>query len=571
MQNQEIANILYEIGEFLEADNIAFKPQAYKRAAQSILTLNEEISEIYKKYGFKGLEDIQGVGENIALKIEELLKTGKLKYLEKLKNKLPVDMLALTEIEGVGPKSVKKIYEHLKIETVDQLEKAAKEGGLKNIEGFGEKKEEEILKGIEFLKKSNGRGLLADILPLALDLADKLRKLKEVKKIELAGSLRRKEETIGDIDLVAASANPEKVMSYFCSLPEIDHIYSSGPTKTLVRLKSGIDADLRVVPEKNFGAALLYFTGNKEESIALREVAHQKGMKLNEYGLFKGSKLLASKTEKDIYNALGFDYIEPEMRLNNGELDLVRATKLPKLIELNDIKGDLHVHTVSSDGINSIEEIAYAAKKLNYKYIAITDHTKYLSLVNGLDEKRLIAQIKKIKTINKKIKGIEILSGAEVNILKNGDLDIKNEVLKMLEVVIVGVHSNFKMEEEDMTKRICKALANPYVNILSHPTGRLIKEREGYHVNLAEIFKVAKKNGVAMEINSFPNRLDLNNNNIKTAIQNKVKLSIDTDSHSVNQLEFMQNGVWEARRGGAEAKDVINALPLKKLKKFLKK
>ncbi|HLC87336.1 MAG TPA: DNA polymerase/3'-5' exonuclease PolX, partial [Candidatus Nanoarchaeia archaeon] len=406
----------------------------------------------------------------------------------------------------------------------------------------------------------------------AEELKEELNKLKEIKKIDIAGSLRRRKETIKDIDILAIGKNKEKIIDYFTKLPMVVRVLAKGPTKSSVILKNDMQADLRVLDEKNYGAALNYFTGSKEHNIKLRQIAIKKGYKFSEYGLFnrKTNKYIAGRTEEEVYKKLGLNYVEPELREDTGELDIKINKKLPKLISLKDIKGDFHSHTEASDGSNPIDEMVLYAKKLNYEYLSISDHSKSTAVANGLDEKRLSNNFKKIDKINKKIRGIKILKSAETDILKDGSLDYKNSILKEMDIVLCSVHSRFKQDKESMTKRLIKAIENPYVNIIGHPTGRLITKREPYEFDLDKVFQAAKANNVALEINSQPERLDLKDIYIKKAVENKVKLVIDSDAHSKESLKLIEFGVFQARRGWAEKKDILNTLPLKKVLKFFK-
>jgi DNA polymerase (family 10) len=579
MKNQEIANILYEIGQYLEMEGIAFKPRAYEKAAHAVESLQDDIEEIYRKGGIKALQEIPGVGTSIAQKIEEFLKTGKIKYYEDLKKKYPVAISELSQIEGVGPKMALKLYEKLKIKNIKDLENAAKAGKISKLPGFGKKTEENILRGIEFLKKSGGRFILGFVLPQIREIEKRLSSIPEVEKIAIAGSTRRWKETIGDLDILIVSKNPKPVMEFFTSMPEVIAVYAKGDTKSAVKLKNGMDADLRVVPPESFGAALNYFTGSKDHNIALREIAIKKGYKLNEYGLFKiknqKSKkeiFIAGKTEEEIYRALGLSYIEPELRENTGEIEASQKNTLPKLIGYKDIKGDLQTQTNWTDGSNSIKEMAEEARKLGYDYIAITDHTKSLAMTGGSDEKKLLRQMAEIDKLNKRFGGKpKILKGAEVNILKDGSLDISDKVLEKLDIVGVAVHSNFNMTKKDMTERIKRALSNPNVDILFHPTGRIINQRPPYEVDIEEILKCAKKNGVVVEIDAYPDRLDLKDEHIRLAVNLGVKLCIDTDAHATSHLHYMELGIAQARRGWAEKKDIINTLPLNEMLKQLRK
>ncbi|MDD5431173.1 MAG: DNA polymerase/3'-5' exonuclease PolX [Candidatus Pacebacteria bacterium] len=574
MNNKEIADIFQEIAVYLEMEDDSFRAKAYEKVAGILEDSSEEAGDIYKKGGLKALEDIPGVGVSIAEKMEELLKTGKLKYYEQLKKKTPVDLGQLKSIEGLGAKTIKTLYKKLKVRNLNDLEKAAKQGKIKNLEGFGEKSEENILKNLEFSKKSSQRFLLGQIIPLAREIELRLKEMKEVKNAVACGSVRRKKETIGDLDFLVISNNPKPVMEMFVSMPEVSRILAQGQTKSSVRFKNEMDADIRIVPEESYGAALCYFTGSKDHNIALREIAIKKGWKLNEYGLFKGDKMIAGKTEEEIYEKLGMDYIEPELREMTGEIEASLAHKLPKLINYGDLEGDLHVHTDATDGNNTIEEMARAAMALGMKYIVIADHTKRLAMTRGLDEKRIQQQWKEIDLVNKKLAAGDskfvILKGTECDILKDGSLDLPDKILSKLDIVSVSVHSLFNLPEKEQTERIKKAISNSNVNILNHPTGRMINKRDAYAVDMDEIIRHAKKTGTVLEINSFPDRLDLKDEYIKKCVEAGVKLSISTDSHSVQHLPFSEYGIAQARRGWATKNDVINAWPLEKMLKMLK-
>jgi len=576
-KNQELAKIFYEIADFLEMEGVKFKPYAYQKAAITLETLEKDVTEIYEKGGQKALLEIPGIGKSIAEKIEEYLKTGKIEYYLQLKAKTPVNIKELTQIEGLGPKRVKVLYEKLGIKNLKDLEKAAKEHKIKNLFGFDEKTERNILEGIEFLKASKGRFLLGEILPIVREIYEKLKSLKEVEIIDTAGSVRRKKETIGDVDFLVVSKNPEKVMDFFVSLPGIVKVWGKGKTKSSVRMKEGFDIDLRVVPKKSYGAALQYFTGSKEHNIALRRIAISKGLKLSEYGLFKGEKMIAGETEKEIYESLGMEWIPPELRENKGEIEAAIKRKLPKLIGYEQIKGDLHCHVKwrgKDGGANSIEEMALTALKMGYQFIGIACHTKFLKIEHGLDEKDLIERNKEIDRLNEKFKergiNFKILKGCEANILNDGSIDISDSVLEKLDFVIAGIHSNFKMEKEKMTERIIRAMKNPNVDIISHPTGRILKKRNEYQIDIEKILRAAKEYKVVLEINSYPERLDLSAENIRKAKEIGVKMVINTDSHHKDQLRFIEYGISQARRGWAEKKDIINCWELKEMLNFFK-
>ena len=574
MKNQELAKIFYEIANYLEMEGVAFKPYAYQKAAITLEILEEDVEEIYKKGGIKSLKEIPGVGESIALKIEEYLKTGKIKYYEEFKKKIPVNLEEIIAVEGMGPKKAKVLYQKLGIRNLKDLEKAAKSHKIAPLFSFGEKTEKNILEGIAFLERSKGRFLLGEILPKVKEVYQGLKTLKEVEKIDPAGSVRRMKETIGDVDFLVISKNPQKVMDFFVSLPGIVKIWGKGTTKSSVRTREGFDMDIRVVPARSYGSALQYFTGSKEHNIATRKIAMDRGLKLSEYGLFRGLKMIAGKTEEEVYKALGMDWIPPELRENQGEIEAALKRRLPKLVELKDIKGDLHTHSNWDGGKNTIEEMTKRAQEMGYQYLGISDHTKFLRIEHGLNEKQLTQQRKEIESLNSKFKNREInfriLQGAETNILNDGSIDIKDEALKKFDFVIAGIHSNFKMPKEKMTERIIKAMKNPNVDIISHPTGRILKRRDEYQIDFDKILRVAKETGTILEINSFPERLDLNAENIRQAKEAGVKMVINTDSHHKDQLRFIEFGIAQARRGWAERDDIINVHPLEKLLKFFK-
>ncbi len=563
MKNFEIAKILYKIADILEFQNVEFKPVAYRRAANNIETMSEDIEYVYKQ---NKLEEIPGIGKNIAEKVAEIIESGKSKYFEYLKKQVPVDLDELMAIPEIGPKKVRLLYEKLNIRNIKDLKKAAESHKIQKLKKMGIKTEDAILRGIEFLEKNKGRMLLGYVLPITESLEKELKSLKEVEIVNVAGSVRRMKETVADIDVLVISKNPVRVIDFFTKLRGVKVIIAKGETKSSVRLDNGIQVDLRVVERKSYGAALNYFTGNKEHNVALRRIAQTKGLKLSEYGLFKKNRYVAGNDENEIYKTLGLKYIEPELRENTGEIEASKLNKLPRLIGYDEIKGDFHLHTKFSDGINTIEEMANAAKKLGYEYIAISDHSK-LAVAGGMDDRAILNYIKKIDKTN--VSNIKIFKSSEVNILKEGSLDLKNSTLKELDLVIGSVHSYFKQNKEETTKRLLKAMDNEYLTILGHPTGRLIGKRDAYEFDAEKIFEKARERNIIMEINSFPERLDLKDSLIKYAREFKVKFAINTDSHSTEHLHFIKLGVGQARRGWLESNDVINTYDLKKLGGFL--
>ncbi|MFH1671460.1 MAG: DNA polymerase/3'-5' exonuclease PolX [Candidatus Portnoybacteria bacterium] len=577
MKNQELAQIFYQMAEFLEIKEDSFRARAYNKVARVLDSTEKNIEEIYQEGGLKALDEIPGVGKNIALKVEEYIKTGKVKEYQKLKKESPVDLESLTKVEGLGPQKIKSLYKKLNIKNIKDLEKSAKKGLIRELEGFGEKSEKNILQAIEFAKADRGRFLLGAILPEVREIVKQLEKLPQTGKVSLAGSIRRMKETIGDADILATSSKPDEVMEYFVKMPGIAKVWAKGLTKSSIRLKGGFDCDLRVIKKESYGAALQYFTGSKDHNISTRRIAIRKGLKLNEYGVFKkdkssrgGQGRIAGRSEKEIYHSIGLPYIEPELRTNTGEIEAALKGKLPKIIDYNDIRGETQCHTNWSDGTNSIEQMAKAARKMGYQYIVITDHAGFLKIANGLDEKQLLKQMEEIDRVDKTISGIKILKGAEVDIKKDGTLAIKDEVLSKLDIVLGSIHSSFKMAKEDMTKRLLRAIENSCVDIIAHPTGRRIYKREGYTFDFDKIFEAAKKNRVALEINAHLDRLDLKDIDIRQAVRAGVKLTIGTDAHHSSQFSMMELGIAQARRGWAEKKDILNTRSRQEFLKYFK-
>ncbi|MDW0252371.1 MAG: DNA polymerase/3'-5' exonuclease PolX, partial [Nitrososphaeraceae archaeon] len=558
-----------------------------------IARLSANIEEIYRKEGVEGLQKIPSIGKAIALKIEECIMTGKIKYFEGLKATTPINIDDFYSLESISPKTLKVLYDKLKIKDLSDLEKAASEGKLRNIPGFSQKKEETILKKIQIFKKGTSRYLIGEVYPIIKQIESRLSNVKGVKRAVAAGSFRRMKETIGDIDYVVVSGSPEKVMDYFVKMPEVDEILSRGPSKSFVRLNNGMDADLLVVPQESFGSSLQYFTGSKEHGVAMRKIALAKGLHLNEWGIFDNNKKRVSGiTEEEVYQALDLDWIPPEMRENTGEIELAKKRGyLSRLIKYNSLKGDLQVHSNNTDGTMSIEEMALAAKeKFGLEYVAITDHTKSLKLTNGLDEKQILDQANKISEINDKLKlmnqytkrskknhhhhilsgNFRILSSAEVNIMKDGSLDIANNVLDKLDIVGAAIHSSFAQPIEVQTERLIKTAQNPSVDIIFHPTGRRINKREGYAVNMKKLIDVVKDTDTVLEIDAHYDRLDLKDDYIRMAVENSIKLVIDSDAHHPVHFDFLKFGIGQARRGWAKQSDILNTLSVDALLKSFK-
>ncbi len=572
MRNKEVAEKFYELAKMAElAGENPFKVRAYVEAARRIENLTVPIEELAAQ---DKLTQIKGIGASIAEKIKQYLNTGKIEKLEELKKKIPETLFEIEKIPGMGAKRAKILYEKLGIKTVEDLKHAAEKGLIRTLPGFGEKTEKKILEGLNSMKdKTVDRILLGIALPLAEGIVEKLKENSPVDKILICGSIRRMKETIGDIDILVTSKNPGKVMDAFVNLPEVKEILIKGETKTSILTFENLQVDLRVVEPGSFGAAIQYFTGSRQHNIHLRELAIKKGLKINEYGVFdlNTNKKIAGETEESVYEALGLQWIPPEMREDRGEIELAERHEIPKLVELSDIKGDLHMHTVYSDGTNTIEEMANEAIKMGYQYIVISDHAKALGIANGLSIERYKEQKKKIEELNKKLKPFKIFLGAELNILSYGSLDFPDEELKIFDICLAGIHTAMNQSGDKITERIKKAISNEYVRIIVHPTGRILNGRQDHDIDTDTLFEEAKKYGKVFEINSSPERLDLNDLNAKKAKEEYgLKLSVDTDAHSVDSLHNIRYGVGVARRAWLTKEDIINTMTLEEFEKFLK-
>jgi DNA polymerase (family 10) len=576
MENKEVARILRETAQLLEIDGaIIGRYRSYEKVAELLYSLHERIEDICKDP--KKLRELPGVGENMAEHICEILKTGDYALRQKLLKKYPASLLELLRLQSLGPKKVLFLWETFQVCTIEGVEKLAREGKLQDLPGFGEKSEQNILKATESAKRSTGRFKIST----AEDEAQKFsayitntelsKAAAAVESVTAAGSLRRGRDTIGDVDLLVTmrpgrekQTDVDAVAEHILKYPGIDQTLAHGGNKVSVLLGNGLQVDVRMLAKENFGAALLYFTGSKAHNVGLRGRSLDMGWTLNEYALttVKGGKVVAGKTEEEIYAKLGLDYIEPELREMTGEIEAAETHKLPQLIKLGDIRGDLQMHTTASDGRNSIEEMGQAAKKLGYEYIALTDHSKAVTVANGMDDKRTLAQIKKIRAAQERVPGIRMLAGIEVDILKSGSLDLSNEVLAQLDVVVASIHSFMNLDREAMTDRILAAIENPYTQILAHPTGRLLLRRESFAYDVERVLDAAKRNGVAVECNAYPDRLDFNDVHLRMARERGVKVVISTDAHSTTHFRMMKYGVITARRGWLEKKNVLNTLPL---------
>jgi DNA polymerase (family 10) len=568
MDNKQVAKLLNEIGAVLEikGEN-PFKVRAYYRAARALEGTTADVNVMVRE---DALRTLPGVGEAISKKVAEYVTTGKLGYYEKIREDFPVGLLEMLRVPDLGPRKISALHQQLGISGLHELQEAAQAGKLKGLPGFGARSEEKVLQGIEMLSRGGGRTLLGDVLPQANAITGKLGKLRAVSQIAYAGSVRRMKETVKDLAILVTSTKPEEVMDRFAGLDEVDLVKAKGDTKSSVILKSGLPADLRVVARKSFGAALQYFTGSKDHNVHLRGIAQDRGLKLNEYGLFRGRRQLAGKTEEEVYGGLSLPWCPPELREDTGEVEAAQKGKLPDLVEAEDIRGMLHVHTDASDGMQSLEEIADACAKLGYEYVVIADHSESAKYAGGLSVKQLLKQMVAIDKLNKKRSDIRIFKGAEVDIRPDGLLDYGDEILSRLDFVVAGVHSNFRMGKKQMTARIQKALANRQVDMFAHPTGRLLLSREPYQVDMEELFKVAKKYRVILELNCQPERMDLDGAHCRAAREMGIKIAIATDAHNETGLAYMELGVGTARRGWLSKSNVVNCLSASELIKSLK-
>ncbi len=565
MSNLEIAKLFHEIADLLEIkDENIFKIRAYRRAAMNLESLTEEIEAVAAR---GGLAEIAGIGKDLAAKIQQAIETGRIEYLEELRTAIPRGVVELMAIPGVGPKTAKLLFQQLQVDSVERLETLALQGKLLSLPGIKQKTVDNILKGIQVVKTGRERMPLGRALPLAHELVRILATLPDVKQISLAGSLRRMRETVKDVDLLVTSTTPATVMAVFTSLPQVAEVLLQGETKATIRHQEGIQVDLRVVEPDCFGAALQYFTGSKAHNIRVRELAVRKGLKVSEYGVFReatGTRI-AGANEEEVYNTIGLPYIPPELREDAGEVEAALEGRLPELLTLADLRGDLHAHTNWTDGHHPLEMLIEAAQRKGYEYIIVSDHSRAATVAGGLSEEKLLEQISQVRALSKKYTKIRILAGSECDILADGTMDFSDRTLAQLDIVVCAIHSRFKQDRAGMTARIVKALSNPYVHIFAHPTGRLIGERDPYDVDLEAVFAAAKQYGKALEINAQPSRLDLNDHHARRAKELGIKLAISTDTHVLDQLDNMSLGVAVARRAWLGTSDVINTMPPDKL------
>lgn len=567
MKNRELSNIFEQMADLLEIlGQDRFRVNSYRRVSRVISDLPEDVEGLWKQ---DGLGTLAGVGKNTVARIDEFLRTGKIGAHQELIEQVPRGLPELLEISGLGPKTIAKAWRELDVTCIGDLQKVIKDGRLAGLAGLGEKKVQQIARGIVFHQRAAGRTPLGIALPIAQRLAKQLAQISDVGQVRIAGSVRRRCETIGDVDLLASGKQGKKIIEAFTKFDDISEVLSAGTTKASVLLKQGFQVDLRVVPKKSFGAALCYFTGSKAHNIALRGMAVDKNLKLNEYGLFKGDQAVAGAVEEGIYGKLGLGYVEPELREDRGEIEACEAGTLPKLLQVDDIRGDLHMHSRASDGSTSIEELARAAKARGYQYIAMTEHSSSSAIAHGLNAELLVKQIEKVRRANAKIKGIKILASAEVDILADGRLDYPDDVLAGLDLVTASVHSGLASSAQKVTERLLRAMDNSYVDIIGHPTGRLLGKREAMNLDMERIIAAAAERGIAMELNSHWARLDLKDVHLRMAKQAGVKIAICTDAHSIEDLDNIRYGIWTGRRGWLEADDVLNSKTVSELRKWV--
>jgi DNA polymerase (family X) len=568
MDKQEISQMFEEIALMLDlkGEN-PFKSKAYINAARTLEFVEGDIKDYVLE---DRLEEIKGIGKAIKEKLIEIVHTGKLEYYDELKASIPEGLFEMLKIPGVGPKKVKAIYEKLEVKTIGELEYACKENRLLDLDGFGKKTQNNILKGIENMKKFQGQFLYGEVFHLAEEIKRQVQQSGLADRSEITGSIRRRKEVVKDVDMIATSDYADKLMDYFTTLPLVEEVIAKGDTKSTVRLQNGINMDLRVVVDKEYPYVLNHFTGSKEHNTAIRHRAKAMGIKVNEYGLFKEEKLIQCHNEADIYSILGLDYIPPEIRENNGEIEAAEKHQLPKLIDLRDIKGTFHMHTIYSDGSNTIEEMAESARNMGLNYIGISDHSRSAFYARGLNRDEIMRQLEEIDKLNNKYEDFHIFKGIESDILPDGALDYEDDVLKLFDFVIASVHSNFKLEKDKMTKRLINAITNRYTTMLGHPTGRILLARKEYDMDIYAVIDAASEYSKIIEINADPHRLDLDWRYLKYAKEKGVLMSINTDAHNLLGLHNIQFGIGIARKGWLESHNVINTMSLQEMKKYFK-
>lgn len=570
VHNSDVAGKFNRVADLLEIDDAnQYRVRAYRNAARTVNNLPRSVADMIEAE--EDLSELPGIGDDLAGKIEEIVETGELEQLEELEEELPPELSQLMTLPGLGAKRVRQLYDRLRIENIDDLAAAARDEKVREVPGFGKKTEQKILDQIEKQAKPEQRTKLADVEQEVKPLVEYLERGKGVKKVVVAGSYRRCKETVGDIDILVTCKKGSDVSDRFVDYEDVEEVVSHGKTRCTVRMRSGLQVDLRIVAEVCYGAALYYFTGSKSHNIDVRKIAVRKKLKINEYGVFRGDDRVAGRTEEEVFEQVGLDYIEPELRESRGEIEAAREGKLPELVRLEDIRGNLHAHTKASDGKYSLEDMAEAARELGYEYLAVTDHTKNMAMTKGLDEKRLREQMEEIDKLNEKLDGFRVLKGSEVDILEDGSLDLDDSALKELDVVVCSIHTKFDLSSEKQTNRILRAMDNPCMHILGHPTGRLINQRDAYDVNIERIIDAAADRGCHLELNAQPDRLDLTDVHCRLAKETGVMIAVSTDAHSTSELQFMKYGIHQARRGWLEADDVINTRSWSELQKLLQR
>jgi DNA polymerase (family 10) len=569
--NNDIAAIFNKVADLLEIKGAnQYRVRAYRNAARTVEGLSQRAAD--KIRTGEDLSHLSGIGKDLAGKIEEVVKTGKLGLLEELEREMPGELTDIMRVSGIGPKRVAALHGELDINTLDELEQAAQDGRIRDLEGFGARTQQTILEETKRLRQERRlRMKLAVAEQYAEPLREYLQKAEGVKDIVVAGSYRRRRETVGDLDILVTCKKGSPVMNRLVDYDDVRKVVAQGKTKSTVLLRSGLHVDVRVVPQVSYGSALLYFTGSKQHNIAIRKIAVKKKLKLNEYGAFKGDRRVAGRSEQEVYKKMGLPFIAPELREQRGEIEAAGKNKLPKLVEAENIRGDLHVHTKRTDGRHTVEELIAAARQRDYDYIAIADHSQRVTVAHGLKPKDLREQMAEIDQINDRLKGFTVLKAIEVDILEDGSLDLPDDVLAELDLTVCSVHSKFKLSRDKQTRRIVKAMDNPHFSILGHPTGRLINEREPYDVDMERIMEAAKDKGCVLELNAHPDRLDLNDIHGKMAKDMGVRVAISTDTHRIDDLDNMRFGVGQARRAWLESGDVINTNSLRELKKQLQR
>ncbi len=574
MSNAELARRLEQLADLSEIDgDNPFRVRAYRNAAHRIRELEEQVADMLEHGA--DLTEIEGIGKEIAEKLRAMVASGRLKQLDELAERVPIGLTEVVQVKGVGPKHARTLWQEVGVTSVDELERAAKEGKLVGLPGFGAKTQENVLKGIDAYRRNTGRALLGEIDAVIAPLLERLRGTEGVRRVEVAGSYRRRRETVGDVDLLAVADAPEAVTEALVGYAEVDDVLGSGATRSSVRLASGLQVDLRVVPEEAFGSALMYFTGSKDHNVALRQRAIDRGMHLNEYGLFEGgegeAKRVAGATEDEIYQRLGLAWIPPELREDRGEIDAAAAGSLPELITLDDLRGDLHMHSSWSDGKNTLAEMIAACAARGYRYMAITDHSKALAMTGGMDEAKLARQWDELDELAAERSDVTVLRGMEVDIRKDGTLDLSDEWLARLDIVLISVHSHFDLPQAEQTARVVKAVSHPEVNVLAHPTARMLGERDPIALDLAEVFDACLAHGVAVEHNASVPRLDLADVHLVAARKRGLTVTMGTDAHAVKQLDAMRFGIDQVRRAWFGKRDVLNTRPLAEVRRFLAK